>query len=154
MIVFDLQCAAHNHVFEAWFAGSDAFAKQRRKGQISCPFCGDTDIEKAIMAPRIAAKGNRTSMPAAADVATRVEPTAQEAKVLLAHMVKAQAALLEKSEWVGRDFSNQARAMDAGEIAKGAIHGETSPQEAKALIEDGISVLPLPFPVVPPTKLN
>ncbi|MEQ1549465.1 MAG: DUF1178 family protein [Chakrabartia sp.] len=154
MIVFDLQCTAHNHVFEAWFAGSDAFAKQRRKGLIPCPFCGDTDVEKAVMAPRIAAKGNRTSKPTTADVAEQSEPTAQEAKVLLAHMVKAQAALLEKSEWVGRDFSNQARAMEAGEIAKGAIHGETSPQEAKALIEEGISILPLPFQVVPPKKLN
>jgi hypothetical protein len=154
MIVFDLQCIAHQHVFEAWFASSHAFSDQCEKGLIPCPFCGDTNIEKAVMAPRIAAKSNRTALPATVDVAKSSALTAQESKDLLANLAKAQAAYLDKSEWVGRDFNKQARAMDAGEIAKGSIHGETSPQEAKALIEDGIAVLPLPFPVVPPTKLN
>jgi hypothetical protein len=62
--------------------------------------------------------------------------------------------MLSKSEWVGRDFDSKARAMDAGEIDKATIHGEVSKDEAKALIEDGIGVMPLPFPVVPPSKRN
>ena len=44
--------------------------------------------------------------------------------------------------------------MDAGEIDQGLIHGQTTPEEAKSLIEDGIGVVPLPFPVVPPEKQN
>ncbi|MGQ7359595.1 DUF1178 family protein, partial [Streptococcus suis] len=58
MIVFDLRCAA-GHVFEAWFASSEAYATQRAAGQVACPLCGDTAVDKAVMAPNIPAKTNR-----------------------------------------------------------------------------------------------
>ncbi|MFM7028806.1 MAG: DUF1178 family protein [Chakrabartia sp.] len=152
MIVFDLKCR-DGHVFEAWFANSKAFEDQKGQGLLACPLCGAAEVDKAVMAPNVAAKGNqRAAAPLPAQ--TKAEPAPAEVKALLETLAKAQAALLEKSEWVGQDFASKARAMDAGEIDASLIHGQTTPQEAKALIEEGIGVLPLPFPVVPPEKQN
>jgi hypothetical protein len=58
MIVFDLKCD-NNHKFEAWFQSSSAYAEQKNKGIVECPFCGSSDIEKAIMAPNVGVKSNQ-----------------------------------------------------------------------------------------------
>jgi len=52
MILFALRCA-HGHQFEGWFRDGDGFEAQQKSGEISCPECGETKIEKAVMAPRL-----------------------------------------------------------------------------------------------------
>lgn len=154
MIVFDLKCE-HNHIFEAWFGNSDAFVDQKQKGLLSCPLCGSAQVDKAVMAPNVAAKSNQRRDPASSmPVPAAHAPKAADMKALMQSLAKAQAALLEKSQWVGKDFASKARAMEAGEIDHALIHGQTTPEEAKSLIDDGIDVMPLPFPVVPPEKQN
>jgi hypothetical protein len=146
MIVFDLKCGGGGHVFEAWFADSAAYEDQRARRLIACPLCDDSDVAKAVMAPRIPTKGNRASeQPLLSD---------REKKALIGKLADVQSKMLESSEWVGRDFDAKARAMDAGEEPRATIHGEVSRDEAKALIEDGIGVTPLLLPVVPPDKRN
>lgn len=152
MIVFDLKCPS-NHVFEAWFASSAAFEDQKARGLLACPLCGADQIDKAVMAPNVAAKGNQRSEAPLPSI-TAPQQTPDEAKAVLAKLAQMQAALLEKSQWVGQDFAAKARAMDAGEADQALIHGHTTPEEAKALIEDGIGIMPLPFPIVPPDKQN
>lgn len=144
MIVFDLKCT-HAHVFEAWFGSSADYEDQRARGLLSCPICGDADIVKAVMAPNIPAKGNR----APATPAATPDP-----KALMAALAHAQAKMLEGSQWVGMSFAEKARAMHAGEESVAPIHGQTSLAEAKALIEDGVPVAPLPLPVIPPDQRN
>ena len=144
MIVFDLKCT-HAHVFEAWFGSSADYEDQRARGLLSCPICGDADIAKAVMAPNIPAKGNR----APATPAATPDP-----KALMAALAQVQAKMLEGSQWVGLSFADKARAMHAGEEAAAPIHGQTSLAEAKALIEDGVPVAPLPLPVIPPEQCN
>jgi hypothetical protein len=155
MIVFDLKCA-EGHVFEAWFGNSDAFEDQRARALVACPFCGGTDVAKAVMAPNIAAKGNRQGGgdPATTPMVSAPADGPAGVKRALAAMAKLQAEALAQSEWVGRDFDRQARAMDEGEIDRKTIHGEVTRDEAKALIDDGVGVMPLPFPVVPPARRN
>ncbi|MDE0879398.1 MAG: DUF1178 family protein [Sphingomonas bacterium] len=138
MIVFDLKCRG-DHVFEAWFASSVAFADQREAGRIVCPICGDTDIAKAAMAPAVAAKGNRMG-----DQQTR------KAKTVLQQLALAQARALAGSKWVGDAFPARARAMHAGEEEASPIHGVASPTDAKRLVDDGVRLVALPLPVVPP----
>lgn len=142
MIVFDLRCG-HGHVFEAWFASSSAYEDQRARSLVMCPVCNDSSIDKAVMAPNIAAKGNR--MPAAAK-------GGQQAA--LSRMAEAQAKLLENSEWVGRSFPDRARSMHLGEEPAALIHGEISPAEAAELADEGVPLMPLPFRVVPPSARN
>lgn len=150
MIVFDLRCAT-GHVFEAWFGSSAAYEEQRAGGLVACPLCGSAEIEKAVMAPNVGAKGNqRAALPARPDE----PPTPAAVKAALAAMAAAQARALETSQWVGTAFADKARAMHVGDAPEAPIHGQASLAEAKALAEEGVPIAPLPFPVVPPETRN
>ena len=144
MIIFDLKCAPQGHVFEAWFASSAAFAEQLKRGLVACPLCGSPDVAKAPMAPAVGPRGNALRAP--------TSPTS--AKAALAEAAALQKRLLEGSEAVGGRFADEARAIHLGEAEARAIHGEASRAEAESLIEDGVPIAPLPFPVVPPGEEN
>lgn len=143
MIAFDLKCAG-GHVFEAWFASSTAYEEQRAGSLIACPICGDSDVAKAVMAPNVAAKGNRRE----------TRPTPEAVKAALAAIAAEQAEALKTSQWVGMAFADKARAMHLGDEPAGPIHGQATPDQAKALVEEGVPVAPLLVPVVPPETLN
>ena len=136
MIVFDLRCADGCAVFEGWFDSSVDYQDQSERGLVQCPYCGTERVEKAPMAPRVGRS----------DVAVP-----QEAIAALAAM---QAKMLSKSEWVGTDLPETARAMHSGEIEPRPVHGQASAEEARSLIEEGVPVLPLPLPVIPPGQVN
>lgn len=157
MIVFDLACPT-GHVFEAWFGSSDDYESQRKRGLVNCPLCGADRIEKAVMAPAVAAKSNqKPSSPAmpAPPVPMRGGPALPaEVKAALTALAQAQAKALEGSEHVGKRFADEARAIHAGDAPERVIHGQATREEAKALIEEGVSVAPLPFPIVEPDQLQ
>ncbi|HTU10680.1 MAG TPA: DUF1178 family protein [Allosphingosinicella sp.] len=143
MIIFDLKCAPQGHVFEAWFGSSEDYEGQRARGLVSCPLCGSGAVDKAPMAPAVPAKGNQ---------AEGLPPA--QMKALLGAMADAQKKMLETSEHVGPRFADEARAIHLGETEARAIHGQATPEQAKALREEGIPVAPLPFPVVSPEDEN
>ena len=91
MIVFDLRCGS-GHVFEAWFGSSASYESQRTGGLLACPICGGSDVEKAVMAPNIAAKGNRRVDVAASPQPGTPERTPGMVKAVLAKIAEAQAA--------------------------------------------------------------
>ncbi|NCP13188.1 MAG: DUF1178 family protein [Sphingomonadales bacterium] len=156
MIVFDLSCS-DGHRFEGWFASSADFEDQRTDGLLACPFCGSVDVIKAPMAPAVPAKGNSRQEVLPPENTTRpVANTPMPAEVQQAFLAlaKAQAAALKNSTWVGDKFAEETRRMHYGERDEAPIHGQASLAEAKALIEEGVPIAPLPFPVAPPEKLN
>lgn len=140
MILFDLRCA-HGHIFEARFGSSAGYEDQLARGLIACPICDSREVGKAVMAPNIAAKGNRA------------EP-APVHEAMMARLAELQAAVLDRSEWVGRAFPDRARAMYLGDEAAALIHGETTRAEACELIEEGVPIAPLLVPFVPPSARN
>ncbi|PTQ62815.1 hypothetical protein C8J26_1099 [Sphingomonas aurantiaca] len=142
MIVFDLKCGG-GHVFEAWFGSSVAYEDQRVAGQVRCPMCDSGDVTKALMAPAIAAKGNRK--PDA--------PTPGAIKAVMQRLASQQAEALKTSEWVGTAFAERARAMHLGEEKQATIHGQTSVADAKALVDEGVPIAPL-LPTAAPKTLN
>jgi len=75
-------------------------------------------------------------------------------KAALAALAAAQAKMLEQSQWVGTAFADKARAMHQGEEPAAQIHGQTTPEQAQELIEEGVPVAPLIVPVVPPERCN
>ena len=75
-------------------------------------------------------------------------------KEKLAELALLQTRLLDGSEWVGSDLPDTARAMHLGEIEPRPVHGQASAEDAKSLIDEGVPVLPLPLPVVPPRQVN
>lgn len=174
MIVFELECRSGGHRFEGWFGSSDDFASQQQRGLITCPQCGAGDVAKAPMAPRLARKGNQISDTQAAvpSVPARVAPAetvlAQapakamtfpadmppKVVAMMQAVAVAQAEALKSSRWVGDNFADDARAMHYGEKDHEPIHGQASPEEARELIEEGIEIAPVLFPLAPPGEVN
>lgn len=159
MISFDLKCAG-GHVFEIWFRSSADYESQRNARQIMCPTCGEQQVEKAVMAPAVVAKGNQRRTPS-----TQVEQVAQhmtnampeqseQIRALMQAMAEAQAKAIKESQWVGDKFAEQARAMHYGETDNVAIHGTANLDEAREMLEEGLPVAPLLIPIVPPDRAN
>lgn len=162
MITFDLNCS-NGHQFEGWFASSADFDAQKSSGLLACPACNDGIVQKALSVPNVPRKGNQrpvllpSVVPAAAETsvdapATAVLPPAMAE--LVQKLARAQSEMLDKSQWVGGNFAETARAIYYGEEPDRLIHGETSSDEAKALVEEGVGLVPLLFPVVPPSAKN
>jgi hypothetical protein len=155
MIKYSLVCD-NGHEFESWFADSDAFDTQAKRGFVECPHCRSTKVAKAIMAPRIGRSGKDAP---AADVRTpdngaraadALAPPQQVA--LLDERQQAVRALIhelhrrivETSTDVGTRFPQEARKMHEGEIPHRSIYGQATLEEARALVEDGVPVMPIP----------
>jgi hypothetical protein len=154
VIVFDLKCGG-GHVFEAWFGSSAAWEGQRTAGLVACPMCGSAEVEKAVMAPNVSAKGNQGALvPETAAPAADAPIPPEAIKAAISALAAMQAKALEGSKWVGNGFADKARAMHLGEAPHAPIHGKTSAAEAVALIEEGVQVAPLLLPVVPPEACN
>lgn len=153
MIVFDLSCAS-GHVFEAWFGSSEDFDTQRARGLLSCPMCGASEIGKAVMAPRVGRKGNQQSETLPAISGPEPVAETEKLKAMVEALAQAQREALKNSTWVGARFADEARAIHLGESDLENIHGQATLDEARALIEEGVPVAPLPFPVRPPNADN
>lgn len=151
MIVFDLRCNG-GHIFEAWFGSTGDYESQRKRGLVQCPLCGDENIEKAVMAPRVAPKGNRGSEPIGAG--RDLSSNSDAVKRMLAAVAALQKKMLENSSYVGERFAEEARAIHHGEAVGRPIHGRATRAEAESLIDEGIEVAPLPLPVAEPVKEN
>jgi len=154
MIVFDLQCQSLGHRFEGWFASSEQFAAQQQRGLVTCPHCGSADVAKAIMAPNVGRKSNQALAMRSATHPVSSASIPDEARELMNRLVQIQADALQQSRWVGKDFAAESRKMHYGEADNETIHGQATAEEAKELIDEGIAVMPLPFPVAPPEELN
>ncbi|MEM6727475.1 MAG: DUF1178 family protein [Pseudomonadota bacterium] len=133
MIRYTLKCG-QNHTFESWFASADAYESLRAGGHVSCAICGDTDIEKSLMAPAVAPKGDVTSP----SLATAHSPQEEAFQKFKEHV---EANTTD----VGRDFAKRARAMHDGTEPDAPIRGEANLGEVKGLLENGVPVAPLPF---------
>lgn len=144
MIHYSLRCSKA-HGFDSWFQSAGAYETLGNAGLISCPICGDVAIEKTLMAPAV--------RPARKAGETPVKPKLSEpATELEAAIAELRRQVETNSEYVGLNFASEARRMHDGDIDQRAIYGEAKPAEARALIEDGVPVAPLPF--MPPRKAN
>jgi hypothetical protein len=133
MIVYALKCGDGHH-FEAWFRDGAAFDAQAAAKEVVCPVCGDNDVSKAPMAPRIG----------------RSEVVAEETRRRFQAEVKRKLGELrtavEKScDYVGDRFAEEARRIHYGETDPRGIYGETSDAEASALAEEGVAYHRIPW---------
>jgi hypothetical protein len=152
MIRYSLRCE-RGHAFESWFQSSSAYESQEKRKLVNCPVCGSAKVERAIMAPQIVSKKDRyrteAPAPAAAPAPEVAAPTstpllmAQE-RELRAKLKELRDHIVKNADNVGERFPNEARKMHYGDIEHRPIYGEASPDEARALIEEGVEVSPLP----------
>ena len=152
MIRYALVCAK-GHGFESWFQNSAAYDKQAKRGLVECPVCGDTKVEKAIMAPRISGTKKRGKVPvpvpmgdapAAGEVKTPVAMVSPQEHEFRSKLKELREHMTKNSDNVGTKFSDEARKMHYGEIEHRSIYGEATLQDAKELHDEGIEVHPLP----------
>ena len=151
MILYELRCA-NGHNFEAWFLNSATYDSQAKVGEVECPSCSDTVIEKAPMAPRLSQVGVEkyavadASAPAATAPKSPAENRAREvAKEILTAMKNVHDHVEENCDYVGDKFADEARAIHYGETEERGIYGEATSDEAKELEEEDIPVQRLPF---------
>ena len=153
MIRYALACEK-GHAFESWFQDSAAYDKQAKGGLVNCPHCGSAKVEKAIMAPRLAgSRKGAASIEAPAEVlaaapapakapVAMISPQEQEFRSKLKEL---RDHLTKNADHVGAKFPEEARKMHYGETEHRSIYGEASPEDAKALAEEGIEFHPLPI---------
>ena len=140
MIHYDLICE-QGHAFDGWFRNSAAYDEQAGQGLVTCTHCGSAKVEKQLMAPGIPVKANRKADAPAKVVSAPVDPRLAMMMQMVREMRK---HVEENAEYVGDKFAEEARKIHYEETEKRGIYGEASPDEAKALIEEGIDVHLLP----------
>ena len=156
MIKYQLKCA-DDHEFEGWFRNSADFDEQAEDGLLECPVCGAASVSKAIMAPAIARHRPGGKAPASATdprtEATPEKPILQDS-VRLAEMrrdfvkaaERARAYVEKHFDNVGDRFPEEARKIHYGESEERGIYGNATGEEVRDLMEEGVSIAPLPSP--------
>ncbi len=137
MIKYALGCA-EGHEFESWFPDSAAYEKLRRRGLVTCPECGSIEVGKAIMAPAVVgAERAVVGRPAEG----LVDDKRREARAMIARL---RHEIETNTVDVGARFPELARAIHNGDEPERPIRGKASHDEARALIEEGVGVMPMP----------
>ncbi len=144
MIKYALACEK-GHAFESWFPDSDSYDAQSRRGLVACPDCGATRVSKAIMAPAIVG-GRKQEKPPPEPVAAGPVALLDDRQQRLREMARRlREEIVANTDDVGRKFPEEARAIHDGDAPARSIRGEATLEEARALLEEGVGVLPLPF---------
>jgi hypothetical protein len=102
------------------------------------------------MRPAVPKKGNAMlpvpvpapQPPVAAPEAMAAGPMPAKMRAMLQKM---RAEVEKNCDYVGPAFAEEARKMHRGESEKHGIYGETSPEQAEALAEEGIEVSRIPW---------
>src|SRR3954452_23498865 len=148
MIKYALICQ-QRHEFESWFASSGAYDKQEKRGLVSCPACGSSKVEKAIMAPRLSGTRKRqraaAETPSAAETSAPVAMLSPQEQELRTKLKELRDHITKNADYVGKKFPEEARKMHYGEVEHRSIYGEASIEAAKELSEEGIELHPLPM---------
>ena len=146
MKVFNLRCGAQ-HVFEGWFGSEGDFLGQAAQGGVGCPLCGDTDVRRLPSAPRLNLSAAGRAEPVSAPLSPAAltdSPDSLPTVEAQAHWMRAMRHLVERTEDVGERFPEMARRIHYGEVEARSIRGRATREQADALVEEGIEVMPLP----------
>jgi hypothetical protein len=152
MIHYQVRCG-QGHEFDGWFKDSAAFDRQAKRGLVECPVCGDVKAARALMTPAVSKKQSAAVAPPAEPAVVPAAPAAAQVAAAggrvpdqVRAMLQRLRAEVEKScDYVGPEFAKEARKIHRGESEKRGIYGETTPEQAEALSEEGIEVSAIPW---------
>ena len=131
MIVFNLTCERCEYSFEGWFDNTKTFNTQKKRKLINCPNCESSNITKALVAPNIPRKTNSKIV--------------KNKKTLASNIKKIKKIVEENFDYVGDNFSEEAKKIKYGETKDRPIYGEATIEQTKELIDEEINITPLPF---------
>ena len=150
MIKYSLFCE-NEHDFEAWFSNSAEYASQDKRALVSCPYCGSTKINKALMTPSIPNRQSKNlkqfdNEPQITpdQTLTTADKMPEKFSQVLNQMREMRTHIQKNSEDVGKNFAEEARKIHYGETKKRGIYGQASQKEVEGLVEEGVEVLPIP----------
>ena len=133
MIIFNLKCFNCDYGFDGWFENSTEYLKQNKKNLINCPSCDSTNIDKGLMAPNLNKKSNSKNK--------------NVRKSLASNVLKLKKIVEKNFDYVGENFTEEAKKIKYGEAEERSIYGEATLEQTKELIEEEIDVVPLPFSI-------
>ena len=139
VIVFNLVCKSCQFEFEGCFDNSKDYAMQLRKNLINCPNCNSSSIKKFLMSPNLSKKSNAKKL-------------IKNKKTVINNIKKYKKIIEKNFDYVGSNFTEEAKKMKYGEIDERPIYGEASLDQTKELLDEEISVVPLPW--TPSKKTN
>ena len=131
MIVFNLICFTCEYEFEGWFDNSSAFESQKKRKIINCPNCESSKIKKTLVAPNVGKKSN-------------TKKTTNK-KTIASNINKIKKIVEDNFDYVGDKFTEEAKKIKYGETEDRPIYGEATIEQTKELIDEDISITPLPF---------
>ncbi len=132
MIIYDLKCEK-GHKFEGWFKDRSAFENQKSKRLITCPVCGNSDVEMIPSTMSIMARDTK------AINRENVEELSMPRAIKLFHEY-----LNKNFDDVGKKFTDIALKMHHGEEEKRNIKGTTTESEEDILREEGVQFFKIP----------
>ncbi len=136
MIRFSLRCA-NDHGFESWFRSAEAYERLHTGGRTVLPRMRLTRVEKA--------RDGAECRPCAGDPTGARRPAARRARSELR-----LARRSRRSPNTSAAIPRRGPRIHEGDAPERSIWGEASPEEARALVEDGVPMAPLPF--MPPAQ--
>ena len=131
MIVYNLLCTDCDYPFEGWFDSSSEFESQKKRKLVNCPNCGSSSIKKTLVAPNLGKKSNSKKT--------------LNKKTIASNINKIKKIVEENFEYLGDKFTDEAKKIKYGEAVDRPIYGEASLEQTKELIDEEISITPLPF---------
>jgi hypothetical protein len=112
--------------------------------------CEDKHVEKTPTAPRLNlrnSKESRMTDPPSVSNSTVVAGTGEQ-RALLRTWLEMSRKLAASTEDVGEQFADEARKIHYGEAEERGIRGKASAAQFRALVDEGIEVMPLILPEV------
>lgn len=164
MILYSLRCE-QAHQFDVWFRDSSAYDQQVADGIVVCPQCGSQKVEKAIMSPRLSKGSGQEAVTEAPETEAQQAPSegeavpanpASEGTQDLQQQPPSEAEVRQafrklrqyveaNSDYVGSSFAEEARRIHNEEAPERNIYGETTPEEAEELEEEGVPFARVPW---------
>ena len=132
MIVLNLHCR-QQHRFEGWFASPSSFEDQLRRGLLTCPVCNSAEVSRLPSGPHVISSA-------------RADRDGESPAAVQQQLLAVVKDYLRNSENVGARFPEEARKIHYEEVPARNIRGIASIDEARELLDEGISVVAVPFP--------
>ena len=136
MIRYNLICD-NEHNFESWFKDSTSCDDQIKSRNVSCPECNSNVVTKALMSPRIPKKGNINNQKNTVLSNGRTNNLNDAIR-------KIREEIKKNSEYVGKEFPEEARKIHYKESEERSIYGEATAKDIKELHEEGIDIIHIP----------
>ena len=131
MLVFNLVCSKCKYLFEGWFDDTKSFNSQKKRKLINCPNCESSKIKKTLVAPNVGKKSNSKKT--------------TNKKTIASNINKIKKIVEDNFDYVGDQFTEEAKKIKYGETEDRPIYGEATIEQTKELIDEDISITPLPF---------